>query len=133
MSGLLLDTNHFGLAIRLGSPVLQRIKSERRKGVRVGTCLPVLCEIEVGACNVSEPTAYREGVDRLLRLVSLWPLTKGTARFYGEIANDLRRRGRALSQIDMMLAAFCRELDWTLVITDKDFAALPWLKTEDWT
>jgi len=37
-----------------------------------------------------------------------------------------------LSQVDIMLAALCRELDLTLVTTDKDFAALPWLKTESW-
>jgi predicted nucleic acid-binding protein len=133
MSGRLLDTNHFGLAVRLGSPVLHRIKSECRRGVRVGACVPVLCEIEVGACNVSDPTAYRDGVNRILRLVSLWPLTKRTALLYGEIANDLRRRGRALSQIDIMLASLCRELDLTLVTMDKDFSALPWLKTENWS
>jgi predicted nucleic acid-binding protein len=32
----------------------------------------------------------------------------------------------------MMLAALCRALDLVLVTTDKDFAALPWLKTENW-
>ena len=33
----------------------------------------------------------------------------------------------------MMLAALCRELDLTLVTTDQDFAALSWLKTENWS
>jgi len=32
-----------------------------------------------------------------------------------------------------MLAALCREMDLTLVTTDNDFTALPWLKTENWT
>src|SRR5437867_1050569 len=112
MSGRLLDTNHFGFAVRYGSHVFERIKSEVRRGIRVGTCIPVLCEIEVGACNVANPDAYHQGIERVLRHVTLWPMTKRTARLYGEIANDLRRRGRALSQIDIMLAA------------------LPWLKTE---
>ena len=31
----------------------------------------------------------------------------------------------AATQVDLMLAALCRELDLTLVTTDKDFAALP--------
>jgi tRNA(fMet)-specific endonuclease VapC len=132
MSGRLLDTNHFGLAVRLGSPVFQRIKSEIRRGVRVGTCLPVLCEIEIGACNVSDPLLYRDGMRRVLKQVRLWPLTVDVARLYGEIANDLRQRGRALSQVDIMLAALSREMDLTLVTTDKDFLALPWLRTESW-
>lgn len=132
MSGRLLDANHFGLAVRADSPVLERIKSELQRGLRIGTCVPVLCEIEVGACNVTDPAEYRRGMQRLLRHVRVWPLTETTAGLYGEIANDLRRRGRALSQIDIMLAVLCRELDLTLVTTDKDFVALPWLKTENW-
>lgn len=133
MSGRLLDANHFGLAVRAGSPILARIKSELGRGLKVGTCIPVLCEIEVGACNVTDPLEYHRGIQRALRHVRLWPLTETTARFYGEIANDLRRRGRALSQVDIMLGALCRELDLTLVTTDKDFEALTWLKTENWT
>jgi tRNA(fMet)-specific endonuclease VapC len=133
MSDRLLDTNHFGLAVRLGSPVFQRIKSELRRGIRVGTCVPVLCEIEVGACNVTDPVDYRDGMRRVLQFVRLWPLSETTARLYGEIANDLRRRGRVLSAVDMIQAALCREMDLTLVTTDKDFAALPWLRTENWT
>jgi predicted nucleic acid-binding protein len=69
MSGRLLDTNHFGLAVRAGSRDFQRIKTEIGRGVRVGTCIPVLCEIEVGACNVTDPVAYRQGVERVLRHV----------------------------------------------------------------
>jgi tRNA(fMet)-specific endonuclease VapC len=133
MSDRMLDTNHLGLAVRAGSRVFQRITKEIRRGIKVGTCVPVLCEIEVGACNVSDPAAYRQDVQRVLRHVRVWPMTLDTARQYGEIADDLRRRGRALSQVDIMLAALCREMGLTLVTTDKDFAALPWLKTEDWT
>ena len=44
----------------------------------------------------------------------------------------MKRRGRVLSQVDIMLAALCREMDPILVTTDRDFAALPWLKVEDW-
>ena len=93
----------------------------------------MLCEIEVGESQVANPIDYSNGLQEVLRMVRMWPLTRRTAQIYGEIANDLKRRGRALSQVDIMLAALCRELDLTLVTTDKDFAALSWLKTEDWT
>ena len=72
-------------------------------------------------------------LSRVLKFMRIWPLTIATSRLYGEIANDLRSRGQALSQIDIMLAALCRELDLSLVTSDKVFAALPWLKTEQWT
>jgi predicted nucleic acid-binding protein len=125
MSHRLLDTNHLGLAVRRTSRVLGQIRAELARGVRVGTCLPVLCEIEVGASQVSNPNNYRNGLQEVLRMVRMWPLTHRTARLYGEIANDLKRRGRSLSQVDIMQAALCQELDLVLVTTDEDFAALP--------
>jgi tRNA(fMet)-specific endonuclease VapC len=121
-----------GQAVRHGSVVLDRINIEKRKGNRIGTCIPVLCEIESGRLNVAEPDVYRRRLGVLLSKISIWPLTRATSEYFGEIDQDLRRRGRMLSQVDIMLAALCRELDLTLVTTDKDFAALPWLKTENW-
>ena len=52
---------------------------------------------------------------------------------YGEIALNLRRLGRVLSQVDMMLATLARVMDLTIFTTDRDFEALPDLRTEDWT
>jgi predicted nucleic acid-binding protein len=132
MSDRLLDTNHLGLAVRKKSKVLARLKAELARGVRVGTCIPVLCEIELGAEQVADPAKYRKSLQEVLRMVRQWPLSRATAKLYGEIAFDLKRRGRALSQVDLMLAALCRELDLVLVTRDNDFAALPWLKTENW-
>jgi tRNA(fMet)-specific endonuclease VapC len=132
VAGRLLDTNQIGQAVRRGS-VLDRINIEKGKGIRIGTCLPVLCEIESGRQKVAKPDVYRRRLNVLLNKIFLWPLTRTTAEHFGEIDQDLRQRGRSLSQVDIMLAALCRELDLTLVTTDKDFAALPWLKTEDWT
>jgi tRNA(fMet)-specific endonuclease VapC len=130
--GFLLDTNHLSKAVRHDSPLHNRIYDEKCKGLRVGTCVPVLCEVESGRLNVADPEAYCKGLAAVLRKICLWPLTKITAQHFGEIDQDLRRRGRILSQVDIMLAALCRELDLTLATTDKDFAALPWLKVENW-
>ena len=123
MRAYLLDTNQLGQAVR-ESTVHSRMKREVARGVRVGTCIPVLCEIEAGAINVSKVDEYHAGLQKALRSIRLWPLTLETSRHYGEISRDLKRRGRVLSQVDRMLAALCRELDLTLVTTDKDFAAL---------
>ena len=69
---------------------------------------------------------------RLLSFVRVWPLEPPVAAIYGEIYLDLRRRGRALSQVDMMLAALCRQMSLTLLTTDRDFEALPDLRCENW-
>ena len=133
MRAYLLDTNQLGLAVRRRTAVHTRINREVSRGVRVGTCIPVLCEIESGAIYVNRADEYHAGLQNVLRSVRIWPLTLETSRLYGEISRDLKRRGRVLSQVDRMLAALCRELELTLVTSDKDFAALSWLKTENWT
>jgi len=69
---------------------------------------------------------------RLLSFVRVWPLEPPVAAIYGAIYLDLRRRGRALSQVDMMLAALCRQMSLTLLTTDRDFEALPDLRRENW-
>jgi tRNA(fMet)-specific endonuclease VapC len=132
VKGYLLDTNHVAKAEQRHAPVYRRIYDERKRGRRVGTCVPVLCEVEAGRLNVRLPEAYRSGLDELMRRIRLWPMTRTTAEHFGELKRDLKRRGRVLSQVDMMLAALCRELDLVRVTTDNDFAALPWLKTENW-
>ena len=130
--GYLLDTNHLGHAVRPGSVVRRRLGELRGIGSRVGTCVPVLCELEVGIEQVREPDVYRRNLERVLRQVRVWPLDLATCRIYGEIYNDLRRRGRVLSQVDVMLAALTRQMQLTLVTADQDFAALPDVKTENW-
>ena len=37
-----------------------------------------------------------------------------------------------LSQVDMMLAALARQKDLTLATSDRDFEALPDVRTENW-
>jgi tRNA(fMet)-specific endonuclease VapC len=132
-AGYLLDTNQIGLAVTPQSAVWRRIGDARLRGVKVGTCIPVLCEIEAGVQHVARPDLYRANLHRLFRLVKVWPIDLETARRYGELSADLRRRGRALSQVDMMVAALALQVDATVVSTDRDFTAVPNLRLDDWS
>ena len=131
-SGYLLDTNHLGHAVTPGSPVRGRIVEHRARGARVGTCVPVLCEIEAGIQQVGRPEVYRHNFQRLLRQVRVWPVDPATARIYGAIHHNLRSRGRVLSQVDIMLAALARQMQLTLVTSDQDFTAIPDVPNENW-
>jgi predicted nucleic acid-binding protein len=64
--------------------------------------------------------------------VRLWPLDANTARQFGTVYMELRRLGRVLSQVDMMLAALARQHKLTVLITDRDFEALTDLQAENW-
>jgi predicted nucleic acid-binding protein len=72
--GFLLDANHLSSAVTRNSSVRLRIDQARITGVRFGTCIPVLCEIEAGIQQVRRPAEYRENLRRLFRYVSIWPL-----------------------------------------------------------
>jgi len=131
-AGYLLDTNHVGHAVMASSVVRGRIAELRKKGVAVGTCVPVLCEIEAGVQFVRQPDAYRANLQRLLRQVRVWPLDLETARRYGAVHQDLKKCGRVLSQVDMMLAALATQMKLTVVTSDQDFKAIAELPTENW-
>ncbi|HMF14244.1 MAG TPA: type II toxin-antitoxin system VapC family toxin [Gemmataceae bacterium] len=133
MPAYLLDTNHVGMAVDRSSRVGQRIFEARLAGVRLGTCLPVLCEIEAGMRQVRRKVKYRRDLNHLLRQLRLWSIDLRTARIYGDLYTELRRRGRALSQVDIMVAAFARQMKLTVLTTDPDFEALPDIRTADWS
>ena len=133
MPAYLLDTNHVGMAVDRASVVGQRIFEARLAGIRLGTCLPVLCEIEAGLRQVRHKMKYRRDLNHLLLQLRLWPVDLKTARFYGDLYMELRRRGRVLSQVDIMVAALARQMKLTILTTDLDFEALPDIRTADWS
>jgi predicted nucleic acid-binding protein len=132
MAVYLLDCNHLSVALHKVSIVRDRIHQERKKGQRFATCYPVLCELEAGIQQSPKQTEYRRRLGQLLRHVRVWPIDGDTARRYGEAFNQLRQKGRALSQVDIMLAALGRQHKPTILTADRDFEALPDLRVENW-
>jgi len=52
---------------------------------------------------------------------------------YGRVFADLKRRGRPMQQVDMMLAAIALTLGNCIVVSgDGDFTAVPGLTVENW-
>jgi hypothetical protein len=76
--------------------------------------------------------ALDNGLEGLLHLVRMWPIDLDIADNYGNVYQELKKAGRALSQVDMVLAAMCRHANLTLLTTDQDFQALPDVQTENW-
>jgi predicted nucleic acid-binding protein len=132
MPDYLLDCNHLSVALRKVSALRERIHLGCRTGHRFISCYPVLCELEVGIQQTQKPDENRRRLAQLLRHVRLWPLEADTARLYGGVYLDLRRQGRVLSQVDMMLTALARRHKLTVLTADKDFEALPDVRVENW-
>jgi tRNA(fMet)-specific endonuclease VapC len=128
----LLDCNHLPASLRKVSAVRERIHQARRVGHRFVSCHPVLCELEVGIQQTAKPDENRRRLSHLLRHVRLWPFNAETTRHYGAVYIELRRQGRALSQVDMMLAALARQHKLIILTTDRDFEAISDLAVENW-
>jgi tRNA(fMet)-specific endonuclease VapC len=132
MTRYLIDTNHLSDAVRRVSRVRDQIQRRSRAGDRFGTCGPALCELEAGMQQAARPADMRRRLTTLLGVVRLWLIDESVAKMYGALFLDLQRKGRTLSQVDLMLGALARHDDLTLLTTDRDFEALPAIRTENW-
>lgn len=128
----LIDTHHLGAALRDVSGIRKRILSLRKAGARVGTCMPVICELEAGLQKTRDLVINRRILREILSEARVWPVDYAVACEYGVLFHHLRDKGRVLSQVDLMLAAMARVMHASVVTTDHDFGAVDNLKTESW-
>jgi tRNA(fMet)-specific endonuclease VapC len=132
MTRYLIDTNHLSEAINKVSHIRDRLIGSARKGNKFGTCIPALCELEAGIQQIPRAASSRHRLDTLLEHVRLWPLDRTVAEAYGSLHLTLAKRGRALSFVDVVLAALALNMKGVLLTSDRDFEALPELQTENW-
>ena len=100
----------------------------RRAGNRIGICTPVLGELWSGVeGSISRDRNLHRLRLALSRLV-VWPYTNEAAEQFGRVFAELRRIGRPMQQIAIMVAAIAFALgNCTVVSTDTDLAAIPGL------
>ena len=134
MRRYLLDSNAVNAFVNRHAPFSQQARKALALGDVVGTCEPVVAEVLYGI----ELSATRDENLKLLhdglREIRTWPFDRAAAKEYGRIAADLKRRGRPMQIIYMMLAAVALRLPkCTVVTTDSDLSAIPGLTVVDWT
>src|SRR5947207_1776292 len=75
-----------------------------------------------------------ERLRRVLPELIIWPLTERAAEDYGRMAAELRRIGRPIGKIDMLIAAIALSLGKTVVVSaDNDLTTVPGLIVENWS
>src|SRR5947209_18622948 len=103
-----------------------------KAGHRMGIGLPVPAELWFGVENSSRER-NAERLRRVLPELIIWPLTEPAAEEYGRIAAELRRTGRPVGKMDMLIAAIALSLGKTTrVSADNHLTAVPGLNGEDW-
>src|SRR5438270_4791480 len=116
MTRFLLDTGSAGDYIHRRRSVYERARRAVADGHRVGIGLPVLAELWYGVENSSTRDRNAERLRRVLPELVIWPLTEQAAEGYGRIAAELRRAGRPIGKIDMLIAAIALSLGKTTVV-----------------
>jgi tRNA(fMet)-specific endonuclease VapC len=134
MTRFLLDTGSAGDYIHRRRDVYERARAVIKEGHRVGIGLPVLAELWFGVKNSSSQERNARKLRGVLPELILWPFTEAAAEEYGRIATDLRRSGRPIGKIDMLIAAIALSLGNTIVVSsDSDLSAVAGLTVENWS
>src|SRR4051794_25930628 len=105
MAVYILDTNHMNHAIARVSPLRDRIRAMHRNGHSIGTCWPVLCELEAGIIRTKRPERNRRTLNLILNEVRIWPIDWDIVREYGRLSIRAKSGGRILSHVDLNVAA----------------------------
>jgi tRNA(fMet)-specific endonuclease VapC len=133
MSRYLLDTGSAADCIFRRRGVHERVKQARQVGGKIGIGIPVLAELLAGVESSASRDRNLDVINRHLRLFRLWPFTAEAARVYGRLYAELRRLGRPMQVVDMMIAAIAISLgNCTVVSADSDLAAVPGLTVVSW-
>lgn len=117
----------------------------RRRDLSLIMCLAFADSIAIPSIALGElfSGAYRSGFvasnvafcEAVARNNLILACDAGTAKAYGTIEGDLRRRGRPLPDNDVWIAALALQHDLTLLTRDAHFAHfahVPNLRTESW-
>jgi tRNA(fMet)-specific endonuclease VapC len=92
----------------------------------------VLGELHFGAEGSSRPAEQTEQIESLASLCRPLRCDGETARYYGRIKQDLRRRGRPIPENDLWIAATALQYGLVLVTRDAHFDEIKGLTTEHW-
>ncbi|HUR54860.1 MAG TPA: type II toxin-antitoxin system VapC family toxin [Gemmataceae bacterium] len=133
MRRYILDPNALSDFINHRNGLDVHVRTVRARGDRVGTCVPVIGEllygVELSATRDENLKRVRAGLTR----VTIWPYTREAGEEFGRLRAALRRIGRPMQIVDVMLAAIALSLgNCTVVTTDSDLTAVPGLSVENW-
>jgi tRNA(fMet)-specific endonuclease VapC len=128
----LLDTNTCSYILRNRPPaVRERLKTVPSEEVVISTV--VLAELYYGAALHPHAAELRRYIADFVSGLTVKPWDAAAANHYGDVRAELERKGQAIGNLDMMIAAHARSLEANLVTNNlKHFRRVPGLKLENW-
>lgn len=124
----LLDTN---IVIAMFANEIN-IEEERQYTGKVFLPSPVIGELYYGARNSDRPIENIAKINRLTERIPNISCNLETARWYGIIKNQLRRKGHLIPDNDIWIAAIALQRELILVTRDAHFNEVESLHLEKW-
>ncbi len=124
----LLDTNIVIALFDKDSEVIQNIKSAGKIFIPA----PVIGELYYGAFKSTKQSQNLKRINELRAELNILDCDKSTAKYCGEIKNNLRRKGKPIPENDIWIGALSYQHNLTLVSRDKHFNNIDKITTEKW-
>ena len=134
MTRFILDSNAMNALVARREPLTSRAQKARDAGHRLVTCEPIVAELLLGMEFSSSRDANLKRLKANLNGIKSWPFDRKASQEYAKVGAILRRNGRKIQLVDLMLAAVALSVgDCTVVTTDSDLSYVPGLSVVDWT
>jgi predicted nucleic acid-binding protein len=128
---LVFDTNIVSNIRPVMNSVLSR-QMELNKDNTLCLCEPVVFEVERGYEHRQASRQMKRFREQTIPLFTIVTVQLADWRLAATLWGDLRRRGRQMSDVDVLLAAITLRLKGILITDDADFMHLPIVRTENW-
>ena len=100
----------------------------------IGISVVTLAELRYGAAYSERPESNHQAIDDFVRPLSVIGIDSEIARTFGEIKAQLRKEGKLIEDLDLLLAASARTYQLTLVTNNQDhFSRVAELRLENWS
>ena len=132
MARYLLDTNHLSPLVTIGHPLRDQILTRHSGGDEFYVCVPVLVETIFGFSIVPRSKSNRAEWERLKWRFPCVFIDEEDAEAAADLRITLRAQGKQLAAIDASIAVAALAHRLTLLTKDRDFQAVPQLRTENW-
>ena len=105
----------------------------RRNAGRTGISAISYAELCFGVAHSARVALNERLLQQFRTDLQIFPFDADAATHYGEIRQELGRRGELIGPHDLLIAAHARSRDATLVTNnEREFGRVPGLRTENW-
>lgn len=129
----ILDTNICIFAIKGNNKhLLDKLHSNLDKNIYISSL--TIAELEYGVSNSMYPEENRVSLLKFLTIFEVLNFDDNDAIEYGKIKTDLKKKGKIIGSIDLLLAAQAVSKNFILVTNNvKEFKSVNNLIIEDWS